>query len=75
MGPRNILAAVVGTLQVAIGVLAVIFAYVLYHNFFDVQGLIDILEENVPVYMLLLFVFGLVSIVSGFLLIHELLES
>ncbi|MCZ2809389.1 MAG: hypothetical protein O2V44_08550 [Candidatus Bathyarchaeota archaeon] len=73
MGLRRILAGFVGALQAAIGVLAVIFAYVLYHNFFDVQSLMNI-SENVPVYMLLLFVFGFVSIISGLFLIHERLE-
>jgi hypothetical protein len=71
---RRILAAVVGTLQAATGALAVIFAYILYHIFFDVQGLMNISEENVPVHMLLLFVFGFVSIISGLFLIHERLE-
>lgn len=74
MGLRRILAVVVGSLQAAIGVLAVIFTYVLYHNFFDVQSLMNI-SENVPVYMLLLFVFGFVSIISGLFLIHERLGS
>lgn len=74
MGLRRILAVVVGSLQAAIGVLAVLFIYVLYHNFFDVQSLMNI-SENVPVYMLLLFVFGFVSIISGLFLIHERLGS
>ena len=75
MGSRRIVGAAVGTLQAAIGVLAVIFAYVLYHNFFDVQSSMNVSGENVPVYMLLLFVFGFVSLISGLFLIHERLES
>ncbi len=74
MGLRRILAAVVGALQAAIGVLAVIFAYMLYHNFFNVQSLMNLSKETVPVYMLLLFVLGFVSIISGLFLIHERLE-
>lgn len=73
MGLRRILVSFVGALQAAIGVSAVILAYVLHHNFFDVQSLMNI-SENVPVYMLLLFVFGFVSIISGLFLIHERLE-
>lgn len=74
MGLRRILTALVGALQSAIGVLAVSFAYVLHHNFFDFQSLMNISGENVPVYMLLLFVFGFVSIISGLFLIRERLE-
>ena len=74
MRVKRALVAVVGVAQGAIGVLAVIFAYMLYHNFFNVQGLVSMSEENVPIYMLLLFVFGFISIISGLFLIHERLE-
>lgn len=73
MGLRRTLAALIGALQSAIGVLAVIFAFVLHHNFFDIQSLMN-MSENVTIYMLLLFVFGFVSIISGLFLIHERLE-
>ncbi len=74
MGFRRILVALIGALQSALGILAVIFAFVLYHNFFDIQSLMNI-SENVSIYMLLLFVFGFVSIISGLFLIHERLET
>lgn len=74
MGLRRIFVALIGALQSALGILAVIFAFVLYHNFFDIQSLMNI-SENVPIYMLLLFVFGFVSIISGLFLIHERLET
>jgi len=75
MGLRRILTTIVGIVQSVIGALAIIFAYMLYHNFFNVRGFLDILGENVPVYMLFLFIFGFVSIISGLFLIHERLES
>jgi len=75
MGLRKIVAAILGALEVAIGALAIIFAYVLFHNFFDAQGLLEISEENVSMYMFFLFVFGFISIISGLFLIQEWLES
>ena len=75
MGLRRILAAVVGALQVAIGVLAVIFACILYFDFFDVQTGLNIPVELLPFYLFALMVFGFFSIISGLFLFHEGLES
>lgn len=75
MGPRRILAAVVGTLQAAIGVSAVVFAFILYFDFFDVQTVLNTPVELLPFYLFALMVFGFFSIISGFFLLYEGLES
>ena len=71
MRPRRILGAIVGTVQGLIGVLAVIFAYILYIDFFGLQAWLDITAEFLPLYMLALIVFGFFSIMSGLFLITE----
>ncbi|MDH5438606.1 MAG: hypothetical protein OEX76_06870 [Candidatus Bathyarchaeota archaeon] len=71
MRPRRILGAIVGTVQGLIGVLAVIFAYILYIDFFGLQAWLDVTAEFLPLYMLALIVFGFFSIMSGLFLITE----
>jgi uncharacterized membrane protein len=71
MRPRRILGAIVGTVQGLIGVLAVIFAYILYIDFFGLRAWLDVTAEFLPLYMLALIVFGFFSIMSGLLLLIE----
>ena len=75
MGLRRILVAVFGMLQAAIGVSAVIFAFILYFDFFDVQTGLNTPVELLPFYLFALMVFGFFSIISGLFLFHEGLES
>jgi len=75
MGLRRILAAVVGALQVAIGVFAVMFACFFYIDFLDVQSMLNISEELLSFYLLVLTVFGFFSIISGLFLFFEGVES
>jgi len=75
MQPRRILATIVGTVQSAIGVLAVIFAYFLYFDFFDVQTMLNTPVELLPFYVFALTVFGFFSVISGLFLLHEGLKS
>lgn len=64
-----------GIAQEVIGVLAILFAYILYYNFLDVRVALNIPEEHVSLYLLLLYILGFISIVSGSFLIHERLEA
>ena len=75
MQPRKIFATIVGTVQSAIGVLAVIFAYILYFDFFDVQTMLNTPVELLPFYVFALMVFGFFSVISGLFLLHEGLKS
>lgn len=72
---RGILAAILSTLQVAIGALTAIFACVLYFDFFDVQTMLNARAELLPFYLFALMVFSFFSIMSGLLLFHEARES
>jgi len=71
MEVRKIVSKVVGVAQSGIGVLAIIFGYILYYNLFDIQRMLNLSVQNVPLYILLLFIFGLLSVISGFFLIYE----
>lgn len=68
----------VGATQEAIGVLTIVFSYILYYDLFGLQTWLNIPPEHVSlyvsIYLLLLFVFGFVSIISGFFLLRELSE-
>ncbi len=74
-GARKILVTVVGTAQSAVGVLAVIVAYVLYSDFFSLQAWLHVNTERLPFYMLVLIVFGFFSIISGLFLLIQREES
>jgi hypothetical protein len=48
-----------------------VFAFFLYHNFFGVQAMFNVPQKDVILYMLILIVFGLLSIISGLFLVNE----
>jgi len=61
----------VGLTQSIIGALASVFAYILYHNFFNIQGILNVPSEDVISYMMVLIVFGVLSVISGLFLANE----
>jgi len=71
MRVRKIFSRIIGVMQGAMGALAVIFAYVLYHNFFNLQDVLNVTAGNLSLYILFLLIFGLLSIISGLFLIYE----
>lgn len=74
MNLRRLSVTFFGVAQEVIGVLAVIFAYVLYFNILDVRADLGIRSGHVSIYLLLIFVFGFVSILSGLFLLHQRVE-
>jgi|YelNatPaOPRAMG01_1025707.scaffolds.fasta_scaffold129179_2 hypothetical protein len=62
---------VVGLLQAFIGGMALIFAFLLFYNFFGVQAVLGLSVENIELYLLVFIVFGLFSIINGLLLFYE----
>ena len=64
----------VGATQEAVGVLTIAFSYILHSNLFNVQTWLKVPEEEVSLYLVPFFVFGFVSIISGFFLLRELSE-
>jgi len=68
---RRTVSIFVGSAQSVIGALAAVFAYALYHNSFGIQAVLNVPQEDVLLYMLILIVFGLLSIISGLFLVNE----
>jgi hypothetical protein len=69
MGIRRKASITFGVAQSIIGSLATVFAYLLYYNFLEVQTVLDVPQKDVVLYMLVLIVFGLLSIISGLFLL------
>jgi len=68
---RRKVSIVVGLAQSLIGAFATVFAYVLYYNFLGIQAVLNVPQKDVVLYMLILIVFGLLSIISGLFLVNE----
>lgn len=71
MKAKRILVAVVGMTQGAIGVLALILACTLHFNFLDIQTMLNVSAELLPLSLLILIIFGFFSAISGLFLLHE----
>jgi len=65
---RKRISVIVGCAQSTIGALASVFAYILYHNFFDVQVILNVPSRDVASYMTVSIVFGVLSVISGLFL-------
>jgi len=75
MNIRGTLAIVVGLMQSVTAALVFIFACCLYFNFFGVQERLNVTAESCHIHVLVLLVFGFLSIISGVFLVYEWLES
>ncbi len=71
MGVRRVLALIVGAVQGAIGILAIVLVGALYLDFPFVQIMLNVPEALLPLETLVLIVFSFFSAVSSFYLIHE----
>jgi len=71
MKAKRILVVIVGMTQGAIGLLALILVCVLYLNFLNIQTMLNVTAELLPLSLLILSVFGFFSVISGLFLIHE----
>jgi len=61
----------IGLTQSVIGTIVTVFAYLLYHNVFEMQAVFNVPQKDVQLFMLILIVFGLLSIISGLFLFNE----
>ncbi len=71
---RKSLVIVVGAAQSAVGVLAAAAACILYSDFLGLGASLNV-SELLPLYVLILIVFGFFSILSGLFLLTEIEES
>jgi hypothetical protein len=61
----------IGLAQCMIGAFATVFAFLLYYNSFGMQAVLNVPQKDVTFYMLILIVFGLLSIISGLFLVNK----
>ncbi|MCW4054880.1 MAG: hypothetical protein NWE84_08210 [Candidatus Bathyarchaeota archaeon] len=71
MKVKRILVVIVGMTQGAIGMLALTIACILYFNFLNIQTMLDLSAELLPLSLLILSIFGFFSAISGLFLLHE----
>jgi len=74
MNIRRTLGIVVGLMQSVTAALVFIFACCLYFNFFGVQGQLNATVASYRFHVLVLLVFGFLSVISGLFLVYEWLE-
>ncbi|MGB9854145.1 MAG: hypothetical protein ACPLRY_04990 [Candidatus Bathyarchaeales archaeon] len=67
----RIISKTVGLLQAIIGGMSLIFAFLLFYDFFNVQAAFGLSGDSIELYMLVFVVFGLFSVISGLLLFYE----
>jgi len=70
MKVKRIIAVIVGITQGAIGIVALILVGLLYLNLFNIQTMLNVSIELLPLSLLILSIFGLFSVISGFFLLH-----
>jgi hypothetical protein len=68
---KGILTAVTGIAQSVIGVLSAALAVLLFLDILEVQTVFNVPPELLPLYLLILVLFSIFSILSGFFLIRE----
>lgn len=70
---KRAVATFIGVVQSLIGIASIAFAYLIYYNpdYLEVRAILNIPNEHVALYILLLGIIGLFSIVSGLLIVYE----
>lgn len=71
MKAKRILVVIVGVTQGAIGMLALILACILYFDVLNIQTMLNVSTELLPLSLLILSIFGFFSVTSGLFLLHE----
>ncbi len=71
MKARRVLAVAVGLIQSVIGMTAIVLACAIYYNFLNLQSLLGVSVELLPISLLILSVLGSFSIASGFFLLQD----
>ena len=71
MQKRRILSAIIGIAQGVIGVLSAVLAVLIFLNILEVQAVLDVPPELLPLCLLILGLFSAFSVINGFFLIRE----
>jgi hypothetical protein len=71
MDTKAILSKAVGVTQAAIGVAAMVFAFLSLYDAFGIQAMLGVSSESIGLYLWVFVIFGLLSTISGLLLLYE----
>ena len=71
MGLKRISSAILGVAQGVIGAASAVLAVMLFFGILEVQAVINVPSELLPLYLLILGLFSAFSVVSGLFLIRE----
>lgn len=66
----KVLAATIGVVQGAIGVITIALVFMLYFNILEIQTILSLPPELLPVYLIVLGLFSLFSFISGSYLVR-----
>ena len=70
MSARTKISKIVGFVQTATGIAAMIFAFFFFYNIFDIQTIIGASPQSIGLYLWVSIIFGLLSITSGLFLYY-----
>jgi hypothetical protein len=71
MGAKRIISKVVGVIQTTIGGIAILFAFSVFYNIFNIQTVLGFTANTIVLYIWIFIIFGLLSIISGLFLSYE----
>ena len=71
MEKRRIISGIVGIIQFSIGIAFIILTFLLLTGLVEVQTIFNNTSEILPVYLLVLGLFGFFSIIGGIFLVRE----
>jgi hypothetical protein len=71
MDTKTILSKAVGVTQAAIGVAAMVFAFLSLYDAFEIQEMLGVSSESIGLYLWVFIIFGLLSTISGLFLLYE----
>ena len=71
MNAKKVLSKAVGFAQVTCGVAAIVFAFMVYYDVLGVRVMMGFSAEGVGFYLWVLFIFGILSVLSGLFLLYE----
>lgn len=71
MRVRRVVSKVFGLLQTTVGVAIMIFAFLFFYNFFNMQEILGVSPVSVGIYLWISVIFGLLSTISGLFLFYE----
>lgn len=68
---KTILSKAVGVIQTAIGVAAMVFAFLSLYDAFSLQAMLGVSSKSIGLYLWIFIIFGLLSTISGLFLVYE----